>query len=164
MSDDSIKPDKVPDFVTSQAALGNLLGVHRNTILAWAKEPDAPKGTPKGYNVAKWLDFASEIAKRANVEKSDTKKQLEIEKLKETIRGLRQKNDEEERLLIRIDLATEKINTLVSELNQEIRKIEDGRPQALLGLGLPEQRVKIREAFDALRLKIHKGEKGITEH
>ena len=167
VSDDSEEsselPDKVPHFVTTQSELARLLQVHRNTIIAWCKEPDAPKQTAKGYSVKKWLEFASEFSKRANVEKSDTKKALEVEKLKEVIRGLKQKNDEDARLLVPMAEVVEKITALVSEFNQEVRRMEDGLPQALLGLGLPEQRLKIRDAFDSLRTKIHKGELGLVK-
>lgn len=153
--------DKIPDFVTSQAALAQLLGVHRNTIPAWLKLEGAPQHTPKGFDVKKWIDFAGKIAKRANVEKSNTKAEKELIKLDEVIRGLRLKNDQDDGLLIRIDETTETIHAVVSELNSEIRRIEDGLPQALLGLSLPEQRVVIRDFFDAMRAKINKGEKAI---
>lgn len=155
-------PEKVPKYVTTQSELARLLQVHRNTIIAWAKETDAPKQTSKGYDVKKWLEFAGTIAKRANVEKSDTKKALEAERLKEVIRGLKQKNDEGAKLLVPMAKVQEKITALASEFNSEVRKIEDGLPQALQGLGLPEQRMKIRDFFDALRLKIYKGTLPLT--
>jgi hypothetical protein len=155
-------PDKVPKYVTTQSELARLLQVHRNTVIAWTKEPDAPKQTAKGYDVKKWLEWAGSFAKRANVEKSDTKKALEVEKLKEVIRGLKQKNDEEAGLLVPLSIVTATITAVVAQWNQEVRKIEDGAPQALAGLGLPEQRMKLREMFDAMRATIHKGTLELT--
>lgn len=159
----SALPDKVPHFVTTQSDLGRLLGVHRNTIIAWSKDPDAPVATVKGYEVLKWMEFKSAINKRANSEKSDSKRGKEIEKLDEQIRGLKLQNDKQDGLLVPMTRVTETITVMVSEFNQEVRKIEDGLPQALLGLGLPEQRLKIRDFFDALRAKIYEGEKAISK-
>lgn len=154
--------DKIPNYVKTQSDLASLLGVHRNTIVQWCKEADCPQMSAKGYDVRKWLEWAPTQAKRANIDKSDRKKQLEIEKLEETVRGLKLGNDKQDGLLVPMAKVQESITALASEFNQEVRRIEDGLPQALQGLGLPEQRLKIREMFDSLRLKIHKGVLSIT--
>lgn len=163
MSEEEFQPDKVPRFVTTQSELARYIHVHRNTVIAWSKDTESPKQTARGHEIVKWLEYKAKVGKRTNDENPSSYKAKQGVKLDEQIRALKLANDEKDGLLILIKPAVEKITALVSEFNQEVRKIEDGLPQALLGLGLPEQRLKIREMFDALRLKISKGESGITK-
>lgn len=164
-----MQPDKnqsteeIPEYVTSASQLADLLGVHRNTIATWKKDPSAPAHAPKGYKVGDWTTWASEIASRADVPKSSKKAEREYEKLCESVRRLKLDNDEKERMLVPISEVKESIYKMVSELNGIIRTIEDGLPMALQGLGLPEQRVEIRKQFDDMRAKINKGEEGIIK-
>lgn len=154
---------KLPKFVTSRAKLGEILGgVHRDTIARWEKEKGAPIHGPKGYDIKKWIAFAEIISKRSKVAPSSTKAEKEMAKLDEVIRGLKLKNDEDEKLLILTSTVKETIVTLVSELNGHIRVIEDALPQALQGLEIPAQRLKIREFFDAMRTKISKGTESMS--
>lgn len=156
--------DKAPRFVTTQSELARCMHIHRNTVIAWAKEPDAPKHTSKGYEVVKWLEYKAKVGKRVDGDaKPDSYRAKQHAKLDEQIRQLKLANDKADGLLVPMAEVVEKITALASEFNQEVRRIEDGLPQALLGLGLPEQRLKIREAFDGLRAKIHKGEMGLTK-
>jgi hypothetical protein len=126
---------------------------------------EAFKGSRVNLDMLKeWLDENSDVLASSDAEGSEDlltlKRNLirqQILRATEMTRATRLSNEETERKLIRIDLVIETNNALVSELNGEIRKIEDGLPQALLGLSLPEQRVRIREFFDAMRAKIHRG-------
>jgi hypothetical protein len=154
--------EKLPKYATTQAELAQYIHVHRNTVISWLKEPDAPKQRAKGYEVLEWLEFKSKMDKRNNAAKGDSKRAKEIEKLDEQIRGLKLENDKRANLLVSMAMVREIQVALNSEFNQEVRKIEDGLPQALAGLGLPEQRIKIREYFDGLRTKIHKGSLPLT--
>lgn len=154
---------KLPKFVTSRAKLGEILGgsvghpVHRDTIARWEKMEGAPVCGPRGYDVKQWIDFAAMISKRSGVAPSSTKAEKEMEKLSEVVRGLKLKNDEDEKMLMLASTVKETITTLVSELNGHIRTIEDALPQSMQGHDIPAQRLIIRGMFDVMRAKINKG-------
>jgi hypothetical protein len=147
-------------FVETQQDLADELGIARETVVRWGREPGSPRRRKGKYNVVEWKTWMSDTGKSGGTPEppSPMKSELEIRKLtavcerlelEQKIRlGQYHTNDD---CTLWVSKAMTAVRTILLSLPSKMAPVVEMRPKE-------EVEMLIREAIDEALVSIHEKE------
>lgn len=142
------------EWVSSYEQLGEVLGCHRASFPRWRRSySDCPKARQDGcHSVAAWRTFfAAHPEIRGAGDITLEMQRLELEDMRQTVRGAIFANDEREGFYTKNAIAVPEITKAVTEAKRLLRqKLEFELPTMTANKSLEEVRARNRAALDEI--------------